>query len=125
MLSVCVAKKRLPAESSQYSYLFVKGWLGNLAPGYFGACKRHLKNSGLHAKIISVDTQATTLSNAKRIRDAVLKVGKPVVLIGHSKGGIDSAAALSIYPDLRTKVRGLICMQSPFAGSPIATDLCQ
>jgi triacylglycerol lipase len=84
-----------------------------------------LKNSGLHAKIISVDTQATTLSNAKRIRDAVLKVGKPVVLIGHSKGGIDSAAALSIYPDLRTKVRGLICMQSPFAGSPIATDLCQ
>ncbi|KAI3813515.1 hypothetical protein L1987_18240 [Smallanthus sonchifolius] len=45
-------------------------------------------------------------------------------LLGHSKGGIDSAAALSMYwPDLRDKVAGLALAQSPYGGSPIASDI--
>ena len=49
---------------------------------------------------------------------------KRVLLLGHSKGGIDAAAALSIYwPDLRDKVAGLALAQSPYGGSPIASDI--
>ncbi|OAY85122.1 hypothetical protein ACMD2_04058 [Ananas comosus] len=50
--------------------------------------------------------------------------GKRVLLLGHSKGGIDAAAALSIYwPDLKEKVAGLALVQSPYGGSPLASDI--
>ncbi|GKV06676.1 hypothetical protein SLEP1_g18535 [Rubroshorea leprosula] len=45
------------------------------------------------------------------------------MLLGHSKGGIDAAAALSIYrSDLENKVAGLALVQSPYGGTPIASD---
>ena len=44
--------------------------------------------------------------------------------MGHSKGGVDAAAALSMYwPELRDKVAGLALAQSPYGGSPIASDI--
>jgi hypothetical protein len=50
--------------------------------------------------------------------------GKPVMLLGHSKGGIDAAAALSLYwSDLKDKVAGLALVQSPYGGTPIASDI--
>ncbi|GFP92074.1 hypothetical protein PHJA_001351500 [Phtheirospermum japonicum] len=50
--------------------------------------------------------------------------GKRVMLLGHSKGGVDAAAALSIYSqELRDKVAGLALVQSPYGGTPIASDI--
>lgn len=50
--------------------------------------------------------------------------GKPLILLGHSKGGVDAAAALSIYAEeLRDKVAGLAFVQSPYGGTPIASDI--
>lgn len=50
--------------------------------------------------------------------------GKRVMLFGHSKGGVDAAAALSIYwKDLQGKVAGLALVQSPYGGTPIASDV--
>ena len=49
---------------------------------------------------------------------------KRVLILGHSKGGVDAAAALSMYwPELRDKVAGLALAQSPYGGSPIASDI--
>ena len=46
------------------------------------------------------------------------------MILGHSKGGIDSAAALSLYwSDLKDKVAGLALAQSPYGGTPIASDI--
>jgi len=46
------------------------------------------------------------------------------MVLGHSKGGIDAAAALSMYwPELKDKVAGLVLAQSPYGGSPIASDI--
>lgn len=46
------------------------------------------------------------------------------MLLGHSKGGVDAAAALSLYwSDLKDKVAGLALAQSPYGGSPIASDI--
>lgn len=50
--------------------------------------------------------------------------GKRVMLLGHSKGGVDAAAALSVYwSDLKDKVAGLALVQSPYGGTPIASDI--
>lgn len=49
--------------------------------------------------------------------------GKRVMLLGHSKGGVDAAAALSIYcNELKDKVAGLALVQSPYGGTPLASD---
>ncbi|KVH89277.1 Lecithin:cholesterol/phospholipid:diacylglycerol acyltransferase [Cynara cardunculus var. scolymus] len=66
--------------------------------------------------------------NAREIKEYVEEMywgsNKRVLLLGHSKGGIDAAAALSMYwPDLRDKVAGLALAQSPYGGSPIASDI--
>ena len=47
-----------------------------------------------------------------------------MLLLGHSKGGVDAAAALSLYwPQLKDKVAGLVLAQSPYGGSPVASDI--
>ncbi|CAB4317704.1 unnamed protein product [Prunus armeniaca] len=46
------------------------------------------------------------------------------MLLGQSKGGVDAAAALSIYwCDLKDKVAGLALVQSPYGGTPLAYDI--
>ena len=66
--------------------------------------------------------------NAREIKEYVEEIywgaGKRVLILGHSKGGVDAAAALSLYwSDLREKVAGLALAQSPYGGTPIASDI--
>ncbi|PKA61101.1 hypothetical protein AXF42_Ash005997 [Apostasia shenzhenica] len=66
--------------------------------------------------------------NAREIKEYIEEIywgsKKRVLLLGHSKGGVDSAAALSLYwPELKDKVAGLALAQSPYGGSPIASDI--
>lgn len=66
--------------------------------------------------------------NAREIKEYIEEIywgaKKRVLLFGHSKGGVDSAAALALYwSDLRDKVAGLVIAQSPYGGSPIASDI--
>lgn len=47
-----------------------------------------------------------------------------VVILGHSKGGIDACAALALFPERLTgKVRGIALVQSPYAGNPVCSDI--
>lgn len=49
---------------------------------------------------------------------------KKVIICGHSKGGMDGAAAIAMHWDsLKDKVGGIVLMQSPYGGSPVASDL--
>ena len=49
---------------------------------------------------------------------------KPIIIISHSKGGLDTLATLITYPDLTEKenppIAGWISIQAPFEGTPIA-----
>ncbi|KAL0464586.1 UNVERIFIED_CONTAM: hypothetical protein Slati_0346200 [Sesamum latifolium] len=72
--------------------------------------------------------QASVDKNAKEIKEYIEEIywgsRKQVLLLGHSKGGVDAAAALSMYWDeLKDKVAGLALAQSPYGGSPIASDI--
>jgi alpha-beta hydrolase superfamily lysophospholipase len=72
--------------------------------------------------------QASVEKNAREIKEYIEEIywgsQKRVMLLGHSKGGVDAAAALSLYwSDLKDKVVGLALAQSPYGGSPIASDI--
>lgn len=72
-------------------------------------------------------TQASVEHNAWELKQYIEELywgsGKCVMLLGHSKGGVDAAAALSVYwPDLKDKVAGLALVQSPYGGTPLASD---
>lgn len=72
--------------------------------------------------------KASVEKNSREIKEYIEEIywgsGKRVLLLGHSKGGVDAAAALSLYwSDLKDKVAGLALAQSPYGGSPIASDI--
>ncbi|HVE83662.1 MAG TPA: alpha/beta fold hydrolase [Myxococcales bacterium] len=116
----------LPPEAKDYVYLTVDGLTGENFPGYMEANREGLRDRGLDVREIKVDTEASTLTNAETIRKAIESVkaeGKQVVLIGHSKGGNDITAAIALHPELKSSVRAVVTMQSPYGGAPLATDL--
>ncbi|WP_375761291.1 esterase/lipase family protein [Corallococcus exercitus] len=118
----------MPPEAKDCVFLAVGGLLSEAAPKqlYFDKNLDALEAQGLQVGRVPVDTDMGVEHNAAIVRQAVLeasKNGKQVVLIGHSKGGLDSAAALSMYPELKEHVRALVTIQSPYGGSPMAQDL--
>jgi len=124
--------ERVPGSvvAKEFAYLLVPGLFGSYYPGYYDDVQTAFTSYGVSCKtsrLISgegvVRTNAAALK--REIDDFARETsGKKVVVIGHSKGGVDAAAALAMFDDdLRDKVRGLIAVQCPYGGSPIATDL--
>ncbi|OMP00713.1 hypothetical protein COLO4_12450 [Corchorus olitorius] len=109
-------------------YLFVPGLFSNHGPLYFVSTKTSFSKMGLTCHIAKIHSEASVEKNAREIKDYIEEIywgsKKRVLLLGHSKGGVDAAAALSIYwSDLKDKVAGLALAQSPYGGSPIASDI--
>ncbi|XP_027342785.1 uncharacterized protein LOC113855363 isoform X1 [Abrus precatorius] len=113
---------------SSFVYLLIPGLFSNHGPLYFVAIKRFFSKMGLACHIAKVHSEASVEHNALELKLYIEEIywgfGKPVMLLGHSKGGIDAAAAVSIYwSDLKDKVAGLALVQSPYGGTPIASDI--
>ncbi|TKY60848.1 hypothetical protein E2542_SST17951 [Spatholobus suberectus] len=113
---------------SSFVYLLIPGLFSNHGPLYFVATKKFFSRMGLACHIAKVHSEASVEQNALELKLYIEEIywgsGKPVMLLGHSKGGIDAAAALSIYwSDLKDKVAGLALVQSPYGGTPIASDI--
>ncbi|KAJ4827633.1 hypothetical protein Tsubulata_008250 [Turnera subulata] len=109
-------------------YLLVPGLFSNHGPLYFVSTKTSFSKLGLTCHIAKIHSEASVEKNAREIKEYIEEIywgsKKRVMLLGHSKGGVDSAAALSLYwSDLKDKVAGLALAQSPYGGSPIASDL--
>lgn len=80
-----------------------------------------LKANRIDYARVPVKTQSRIEVNAAIIIRAIEASDKPVILVGHSKGGLDILEALLVDPDLLdSKVRGVISLQTPFYGSPVA-----
>ncbi|MQL79109.1 hypothetical protein Taro_011522 [Colocasia esculenta] len=100
----------------------------NHSPMYFVNTKKFFSKMGLACHIAKIHSEASVEQNAwelkKYIEELYWGSGKRVLILGHSKGGIDAAAALSVYwSDLKDKVAGLALAQSPYGGSPVASDI--
>ncbi|KAF3619420.1 Histone ubiquitination proteins group [Capsicum annuum] len=109
-------------------YLLVPGLFSNHGPLYFVNTKTSFSKMGLACHIAKIHSEASVEKNSREIKDYIEEIywgsRKRVLLLGHSKGGVDAAAALSMYwTDLKDKVAGLVLAQSPYGGSPIASDI--
>ncbi|KAJ8643225.1 hypothetical protein MRB53_004973 [Persea americana] len=85
---------------------------------------------GLACHIAKIHREASVERNAWELKQYIEELywgsGKRVLLLRHSKGGVDAAAALAIYSSaLKDKVAGLALVQSPYGGTPIASDILQ
>ncbi|WNG44506.1 lipase [Archangium minus] len=116
----------LPDEAKRHLYLLVKGMLGDEMPGYLEDNQRRLEKRGLETREVAVDTEGRLLDNVEVVRDALLDAihfRRTVVLVGHSKGGVEAMSTLALHPELRRHVRAVVALQAPFGGSVIANDL--
>jgi hypothetical protein len=87
----------------------------------------HLRRYGYDIRMIEVDALSGTGANAKRIRDAVMAMpetatGARLVLIGYSKGAPDMLEAIVSYPEIRSRIAGVVTLAGAVRGSPLATD---
>ncbi|PWA88726.1 alpha/Beta hydrolase fold protein [Artemisia annua] len=111
-----------------YVYLLIPGLFSNHGPLYFVSTKRFFSKMGLACHIAKIHSEASVEYNSLVLKQYIEELywgsGKRVMLLGHSKGGVDAAAALSLYwSDLKGKVAGLALVQSPYGGTPIASDI--
>lgn len=111
-------------QAKSTTYLMVPGLFTERFPGYMEKNRDALSAAGLDARMVNIDTDADSRTNAKVIRDEVLRLGKEgktVVLVGQSKGGSDLADAIALYPEIRKYVKGAVAMQAPYGGTPVAS----
>ncbi|KAL6618805.1 hypothetical protein ACP70R_033944 [Stipagrostis hirtigluma subsp. patula] len=109
-------------------YLFVPGLFSNHSPLYFVNTKRFFSKMGLTCHVAKIHSEASVEKNAWELKQYIEELywgsGKQVLLLGHSKGGVDAAAAISLYwSELKGKVAGLALVQSPYGGTPVASDI--
>ncbi|XAR53369.1 hypothetical protein NMG60_11021904 [Bertholletia excelsa] len=111
-----------------FVYLLIPGLFSNHGPLYFVSTKKFFSKMGLACHIAKIHSEASVEHNAWELKQYIEELywgsGKRVMLLGHSKGGVDAAAALSMYwGDLKDKVGGLALVQSPYGGTPLASDI--
>jgi hypothetical protein len=129
-------KKREVSKTSQdvvsrFQFVFIAGLTNELAPGYFHDNVRSLKNE-FHTKKVtvirprshrSVETNSALLS--VKLKEIYNKGGRlPLFIVGHSKGGLEALNLAVDEPDFfREAIAGLVLIQTPLGGSPIADAL--
>ena len=118
------------------AFLFVRGLFGEHYPCYQWDALEHFRARGATARLSSsARGDQTTKANADALCAEILAFAddlgadtagnqRRVVLVGHSKGGVDACAALALHEHrLKDIVLGVITVQSPYGGSPVASDL--
>lgn len=112
--------------------LFVPGFMSDLAvaaggqkalpfvPRYFREQLQFLRGRGLDCRLVDIESETSIYDNARKVIRELEQAPGKVLVIGHSKGGLDTLEALLKRPDLRRKVNAVIAVQSPFMGSPVA-----
>jgi hypothetical protein len=106
--------------------LLAYGLLGEVFAGlrplgfdYMGAHLDWLRAEGAEARVVRVPTAAPVAANARALRRALLAEERPALIIAHSKGGLEALAAL-MDEAAAARCAGLLAMQSPFYGTPLA-----
>jgi hypothetical protein len=88
---------------------------------YFRIPVQALKADGIDAEIAPVDTEESVAENGRRLTAFVGASTRPVCIVSHSKGGLDTLEfLLHAAPEYRRQVACWVVLQSPFAGSPVA-----
>lgn len=84
-----------------------------------------LIKEGLPYEYLEVESESSPEENKDFIIQVLEEVQSNVIIFTHSKGGLDTFSALSSRPDLLQKITGIITVQTPFRGSPIADSFSE
>jgi hypothetical protein len=80
-----------------------------------------LRSLGLGVILPDIDTEAPSAVNGRVLADLIARQPRPVCVISHSKGGLDTLAALLLMDEeTRRMVRCWIALQAPMGGTPTA-----
>lgn len=121
-------------DYAAYEFLFVPGYLydpfndlstgrltGHLHIGeYFKDMRAALDADGVPQRLATMGTQDSIFDNAADLATIIAGMQGPVILVSHSKGGLETLEMLIAHPELRAKISLWISLQSPFYGSQIA-----
>ncbi len=78
------------------------------------------KALGLKTEMVDINSDQPPSFNLPLIEKSILRSEKPVIILTHSKGGIDLLHTLIHSSRARKLVKGWIAFNAPFQGSPIA-----
>lgn len=106
-----------------FGYQCVKSWLDH---DY--SAPLHVAEHGYRAELLEVNGLASSAANAAAIREFIVnlppeKAGRPLVLIGYSKGAPDILESLVAYPELAQKVVAVVSFAGAVGGSPLADSV--
>lgn len=79
-----------------------------------------LNSLGIESTIPSIETENTPEKNGIDLVEVIKASKKPVIIISHSKGGIDALYGLTAHPEIWPKVAGWINLQCPVYGTELA-----
>lgn len=91
------------------------------------AIPKHLKLFDYEMVTVDVNGLSGSAYNAGLIRDTIMGMplldsGPELVLMGYSKGAVDTLTALSNYPEIIDRVAAVVTVAGAVGGSPLAND---
>lgn len=116
----------LPKGADRFAYVLVGGMSAGLSDGYLDSNLASLNERGLTAFRAGIDPAATASANAEAVKEAIVaaaQLREQVVVIAHSKGAVDVAAALAKDAALRHEVRAVVAASAPIGGSALVDAL--
>lgn len=87
---------------------------------YFYDVRKALKTAGVGEQVAEMNSEDSIYDNAEDLACLLSAMEGPVVLVSHSKGGLEALEMFLKYPELRKKVVLWVSLQTPFYGSQIA-----
>lgn len=136
-------QKYFREKLKNYSVIFVGGLFANyyskakdIAKGLhldqFNSLKNFqdsmqwMKSSAIHVLEAHTNTQKGIAQNAFVIANTIAQAlhaspQKKIIVITHSKGGVDFLHTLIAYPEITSHVQAWIPLQAPFAGTPLTS----
>lgn len=117
------ADSRLPRETA---VVLVAGLYSEWLPRCHRDALLSLRRAGYRAMRLPVRSARGVIAQGEHIAATLrtrLKDGERFVALTHSKGGIDTLAALNRAPDLRARCDGLAFVQPPVGPASIVDDM--
>ncbi|MHC4210713.1 MAG: esterase/lipase family protein [Planctomycetota bacterium] len=109
-------------------FAFVPGLFGECVQdsvGLFSYAREHVEEHGYRTDIIVVSGRSSSEHNAGQIREAVMAAepapAERLVLVGYSKGAVDSLTAVTEHPEIRDRVAAVVSICGPIGGAPSRT----
>jgi hypothetical protein len=87
---------------------------------HFADQLRWLQEIGVDVRKVQLQTESPPLINAGALAREVKASPKKVLIVSHSKGGLDTLHMLVNWEKARANVAGWIALSTPFHGSPVA-----